>query len=73
VELTGVKKSGEGALELDGGEVPVTNDGEEVVVAMQTAIAVSNPWSTTTCASRGEDERRLETTAGSVIFSGAFL
>jgi hypothetical protein len=40
---------------------------------MRTATVVSNPWSTTTCASRGEDERRLETTAGSVIFSGAFL
>jgi hypothetical protein len=73
VELTGVKKSGEGTLELDGGKVPVTNSGEEVVDAMRTAMEVSNPWSTMMCASRGEDERRLETTAGSVIISGAFL
>jgi hypothetical protein len=67
------QNSGEGALELDGGEVPVTNYGEEVVDAMRTAMAVSNPWSMTMCASRGEDERQLETTAGSVIFFGAFL
>jgi hypothetical protein len=67
VELTGVKKSGEGALELDGGEVPMTNGGEEVVDAMRTATTVSNPWSMMVCASRGEDERRLETTAGSVV------
>jgi hypothetical protein len=67
VELTGVKKSGEGALELDGGEVPVTNGGEEVVDAMQTATAVSNSWSVTACASRGKDEWRLETTAGSMV------
>jgi hypothetical protein len=51
VELTGVKKSGEGALELDDGEVPVTNGSEEVEDAMQTATAVSNPWSVTACAS----------------------
>jgi hypothetical protein len=51
----------------------VTNGGEEVVDAMRMAMAVSNPWSTTMCTSRGEDERRLEMTAGSVIFSGVFL
>jgi hypothetical protein len=67
VELTGVKKSGEGALELDGGEVSVTNGGEEVVDAMQTTTAVSNPWSVMACASRGEDKRRLEMMAGSVV------
>jgi hypothetical protein len=40
---------------------------------MRTTTVVSNPWSTMTCASRGKDERRLETMAGSVFFSGTFL
>jgi hypothetical protein len=51
----------------------VTNVGEEVVDAMRTVTVVSTPWSTKMCASRGKDERRLEMTAGSVIFSSAFL
>jgi hypothetical protein len=67
VELTGVKKSGEGALELNGGEVPVMNGSEEVVDTMRMATTVSNPWSVMACASRGEDEQWLETTAGSVV------
>jgi hypothetical protein len=67
VELTGMKKSGEGALELNDGEVPVTNGGEEVVDVMRTATAVSNPWSVMTCTSRGEDEQRLETMVGLVV------
>jgi hypothetical protein len=67
------QNSGEDAQEVDGELIPVVSDGEEVVDAMRTATAVSNPWSMTTCASRGKDKRRLETTAGSVIFSGAFL
>jgi hypothetical protein len=67
VELTGMKKSGEGALELNGGEVPVTNGSEEVVDTMRMAATVSNPWSVMACASRGEDEQGLETTAGSVV------
>jgi hypothetical protein len=66
-KLTGMKKSSEGALELDGGEVPVTNGGEEVVDAMRTATEVSNPWSVIGCASRGKDERWLETMVGLVV------
>jgi hypothetical protein len=67
------QNSGEDVQEVDGELVLASGDGDEIANAMQTAMVVSNPWLMMTCASRGKDERRLETTAGSVIFSGAFL
>jgi hypothetical protein len=44
-------------LLLDGGEVLTSGDGDEVADGIQETMAVSNPWSATTCASRGDGER----------------
>jgi hypothetical protein len=49
--------SGEGVQRVDGELAPVMNDGDGVVDGVQRTTAISNPWSSTTCASRGDDER----------------
>jgi hypothetical protein len=52
---------------VDGGEFRVISYGEEYVDGVQQATAISKTWSSTTCASRGDGEVRLETTAASVV------
>jgi hypothetical protein len=59
--------SGEVALELVVGEVLASGDGDEVVDEVQQTTAILKSWSARTCASRGDGEARLETTAASVI------
>jgi hypothetical protein len=54
-------------LEFVVGEVPASGDGDEVVDEVQRTTAISNPWSLTTGASRGDGDARLEMTAASVI------
>jgi hypothetical protein len=54
-------------LELVVGEVPASGDGDEVADEVQKTTAISNPWSLTTGASRGDGDARLEMTAASVL------
>jgi hypothetical protein len=65
--LTGETRSGEVVLELVVEEVLASGDGDEVVDKVQKTMAISKSWSAWTCASRGDSEARLETTAASVI------
>jgi hypothetical protein len=65
--LTGETRSGEVVQELVVSEVLVSGDGDEVVDEVQQMTAISKSWSARTCASRGDGEARLETTAASVI------
>jgi hypothetical protein len=55
------------ALVVDGGVIPMMNGGEEVVYGVQQRAAVSILWTAMTCASRGDDEVRLESAAASVV------
>jgi hypothetical protein len=55
---------------VDGGELLVINGSEEYADGVQQTTATSNPWSSTTGASRGDDERWLESTAASVVVGG---
>jgi hypothetical protein len=52
---------------VDGELAPVTNVGDGEVDDVQQMTVTSNPWSSTTGASRGNGDARLETTAASVI------
>jgi hypothetical protein len=65
--LTGETRSGEVILELIVGEVLASGDSDEVVDEVQQTTVISKSWSARTCASRGDGEARLETTAASVI------
>jgi hypothetical protein len=65
--LTGETRSGEVVLELVVGEVLASGDGDEEGEKVQKTTAISKSWSAWTCASRGDGEARLETTAASVI------
>jgi hypothetical protein len=49
--------SGEGVQRVDGELAPVMNGGDGVVDGVQQTTAISNLWSSTTCASRGDGER----------------
>jgi hypothetical protein len=57
---------------VDGGEVPVSADGDEVVDGVQKMTATSNLWSSTTGASRGDGKVRLEATAATVVVESSF-
>jgi hypothetical protein len=46
------------------------NGGDGVVDDAQRTTATSNPWSSTTSASRGDGDGWLETTAASVVVGG---
>jgi hypothetical protein len=59
--------SGEVVLEFVVGEVLASGDSDEVADEVQQTTAISKSWSARTCASRGDGEARLETTAASVI------
>jgi hypothetical protein len=48
----------------------VMNVGDGVVDDAQRTTATSNPWSSTTGASRGDGDVRLEATAASVVVGG---
>jgi hypothetical protein len=65
--LTGETRSGEVVQVVDGELAPVTDVGDGVADEVQQTTAISNSWSARTCASRGDGEARLETTAASVI------
>jgi hypothetical protein len=52
---------------VDGELAPVTNVGDGGVDGVLQAMEISNPWSSTTGASRGDGEVRLETTTASVV------
>jgi hypothetical protein len=52
---------------VDGGELRVINGGGKYVDGDQQATEISKTWSTRTCASRGDGDVRLETTAASVV------
>jgi hypothetical protein len=52
---------------VDGELAPVPNVGDGVVDGVLQATETSNPWSSTTGASRGDGEVRLEATAALVI------
>jgi hypothetical protein len=60
-------KSGEVVLELVVGEVLASGDGDGVADGAQQTTAISKTWSSTTCASRGAGEVRLESSAASAI------
>jgi hypothetical protein len=65
------KQSGEvTALVVDGGVIPVMNDGDGVVDGVQKMTATSNLWPSTAGASRGDSGVRLEATAASVVVGG---
>jgi hypothetical protein len=68
--LTGETKSGEDVRGVDGELAPMMNVGDGVVDDAQRTMATSNPWSSTTGASRGDGEGWLETTAASVVIGG---
>jgi hypothetical protein len=55
------------ALVVDSGVIPMMNDGDGVVDGVQQTTATSNLWSSTTGASRGDGEVRLEATTASVV------
>jgi hypothetical protein len=65
--LTGETRSGEVIQVVDGELAPVTDVGDGVADEVQQTTAISNPWSLTTGASRGDGDARLESTAASVI------
>jgi hypothetical protein len=65
--LTGETRSGEVIQVVDGELALVTDVGDGVADEVQQTTAISNPWSARTCASRGDGDARLETTAASVI------
>jgi hypothetical protein len=44
-------------LELNGGEVSASGNGDEAAEGVQKTMAVSNPCLAMTCASRGDGER----------------
>jgi hypothetical protein len=52
---------------VDGELAPVTDVSDGVADGVQQTTAISKSWSVRTCASRGDGEARLETTAASVI------
>jgi hypothetical protein len=58
---------------VDGGLAPVMNGGDGVVDDVQQTTAVSNPWSSTTSASRGDGDVRLEATTASGGVNGEVL
>jgi hypothetical protein len=60
-------KSGEVVLELVVGEVLASGDGDGVADGDQQTTGISKTWSSTTCASRGDGDVRLETMAASAI------
>jgi hypothetical protein len=57
---------------VNGGKVPVSGDGDEVVDGVQKTTATSNLWLSTAGASRGDSEVRLEATAASVVVESSF-
>jgi hypothetical protein len=65
--LTGETRSGEVVQVVDGELAPVTDVGNGVADEVQQTTVISNPWSLTTGASRGDGDARLESTAASVI------
>jgi hypothetical protein len=54
-------------LELIIGEVPASGNGDEVADKVQQTMAISNPWSLTAGASRGDGDAQLETRVASVL------
>jgi hypothetical protein len=57
---------------VDGGAIPMMNDGDGVVDDVQETTATSNLWSSTTGTSLGDGEVRLEATAASVVVESSF-
>jgi hypothetical protein len=49
--------SGEDVQRFDGELAPVMNGGDGVVDGVQQTTVISNLWSSSTCASRGDGER----------------
>jgi hypothetical protein len=58
---------------VDGGAIPMMNDGDGVVDDVQQTTATSNLWSSTTGTSLGDGEVRLEATAASGGVNGEVL